>query len=110
MKNLYHRYSPLPYIQTVVLLALITAFSCTRGSTGNSDENGDGASGTSGDVPSSKSNVSLSECIDPDLDKLKSGVEITLCDGTLAVGTMAFAPDCQNSGQTNCVTTDAFPS
>ena len=53
------------------------------------------------------------DCMDPALSEIKLHVKITLCDGTLAEGTMVqdLRPaNCSGNGEIGCVTTTTFKS
>jgi len=46
-------------------------------------------------------------CVDPDLADIPTGVQLTLCDGLLAEGTLVLPPSCVADGDSDCVVSGA---
>ena len=74
------------------LLAFVLASSCTKKSSiSNSDAGGEAPISPGSFSTAAKLNAG-GDCVDPELDEIKQGVQIMLCDGTLAEGTLALVP------------------
>ncbi len=102
-------------LRSIAMLPLI-AFSllpaaCLKGGflmKGSDCPEGQVRTGGSMCVPATAESTKLGaiSCKDPDLAALKVGVEVTMCDGSVGVGTFAA---CTEDGQVDCAATADFP-
>lgn len=104
------------YRAVVLVLGPIFAVACTQGRFEVHSNCGFGAPGcaqveSATPTPTSKAaKLSAVNCVDPDLSKVIAGTQITLCNGTVGVGTYVVKSNCAKDGDTGCLTTTSFPA